>query len=123
MVLLELGCGLADGRALGEGVTGCASSWSGMLSVTTCRSGISKSRSVTSKVRGLVLLFLVEGRLVLSVHAGCIIKITFTDTFTLPPSQMCLISSKLLARCVTLVFWSNKAFWQLFCEFSGGLIK
>ena len=37
MVLLELGCGLAVREALGEGDgDGCASLWSGMLSVTTC---------------------------------------------------------------------------------------
>ena len=70
MVLLELGCGVARGEALGEGVTdGASACWSGMLSVTTCRRGISKSGSVTSNVNWL-LLFLVEGRLVLSMHAG-----------------------------------------------------
>ena len=70
MVSLELGCGVAEREALGEGDgDGCASLWSGMLSVTTCRRGISKSGSVTSKVNWL-LLFLVEGRLVLSVRAG-----------------------------------------------------
>ena len=35
-VLLEQGCGLAIGEALGEGVTVGASTRSGMLSVTTC---------------------------------------------------------------------------------------
>ena len=69
MVSLDLGCNAADGEALGVGVMDGASTWSGMLSVTTCRRGISKSGSVTSNVNGL-LLFLVEGRLVLSVHAG-----------------------------------------------------
>ena len=37
--------------------------------MTTCRRGISKSGSVTSNVRGL-LLFLAEGCLVLTVRAG-----------------------------------------------------
>ena len=40
-----------------------------------------------------------------------------------PPPQMCLNSSELLASCVVLGSWSNKAFWLLFCKFSGGLIK
>ena len=67
MVLLELGCGVAEREALGVGVTdGASACWSGMLSVTTCRRGISKSGSVTSNVNGL-LLFLVEGHLVLTV--------------------------------------------------------
>ena len=65
VVSLELGCNAADSEALGEGVTVGASTWSGMLSVTTCRSGISKSGSVTSNVR---VLFLGEGRL--TVRAG-----------------------------------------------------
>ena len=69
MVSLELGCNVADGEALGVGVTEGASAWSGMLSVTTCRKGISKSGSVTSNVTWL-LLYLVEGRLVLSMRAG-----------------------------------------------------
>ena len=70
MVSLELGCNAADGEALGKGVMDGASTWSGTLSVTTCRKGISKSGSVTSKVNGSLLLYLVEGRLVLAVHAG-----------------------------------------------------
>ena len=65
MVSLELGCNVADREALGVGVTEGASAWSGMLSVTTCRKGISKSGSVTSNVNGSLLLYLVEGRLVL----------------------------------------------------------
>ena len=70
VVLLELGCGVAEGEALGVGVTdGASACWSGMLSVTTCQRGISKSGFVTSKVNGL-LLFPVEGRLVLSMRAG-----------------------------------------------------
>ena len=69
VVSLELGCNVADGEALGVGVTEGASAWSGMLSVTTCRKGISKSGSVTSNVTWL-LLYLVEGCLVLSMHAG-----------------------------------------------------
>ena len=68
MVSLELGCTVADGEALGVGVTVCASAWSGMLSVTTCHNGISKSGSVTSNVKGLLCLG--EGRLVLTVRAG-----------------------------------------------------
>ena len=67
MVSLELGCNAAEGEALGEGVTdGASTCWSGMLSVTTCRNGISKSGSVTSNR----VLFLGEGRLVLTVRAG-----------------------------------------------------
>ena len=65
MVSLELGCNAADGEALEGGVTVGASTWSRMLSVTTCRKGISKSGSVTSNVR---VLFLGEGRL--TVCAG-----------------------------------------------------
>ena len=94
MVMLELGCGLADREALGEGGTdGCASLWSGMLSVTTCRSGISKSGSVTSKVRELVRLFLVEGCLVLSVHAGMAL-ILLTESLL---NLVCLIPLLLVA--------------------------
>ena len=64
MVSLELGCNAAEGEALGAGVTvGASTCWSGMLSVTTCRNGISKSGSVTSNVKGLLCLG--EGRLVL----------------------------------------------------------
>ena len=59
MVSLELGCNAADGEALEEGVMVGASTWSGMLSVTTCHKGISKSGSVTSNVR---VLCLGEGR-------------------------------------------------------------
>ena len=69
VVSLELGCNVADGETLGVGVTDGASAWSGMLSVTTCHKGISKSGSVTSNVTWL-LLCLVEGRLVLSMRAG-----------------------------------------------------
>ena len=66
MVSLELGCNAAEGEALMEGVTvGASACWSGMLSVTTCHNGISKSGSVTSNVR---VLFLGEGRL--TVCAG-----------------------------------------------------
>ena len=69
VVSLELGCNAAEGEALGEGVTvGASTCWSGMLSVTTCRNGISKSGSVTSNVSGLLCLG--EGRLVLTVRAG-----------------------------------------------------
>ena len=51
MVLHELGCRLADREAIGGGDgDSCASLWSGMLSVTTCHNGISKSGSVTLKV-------------------------------------------------------------------------
>ena len=71
MVSFELGCTVADGEALGEGVTvGASTCWSGMLSVTACLNGISKSGSVTSNVNGSLLLFLVEGRLVFTVRAG-----------------------------------------------------
>ena len=67
MVSLEFGCNAAEGEALEEGVTVDASTcWSGMFSVTTCRNGISKSGSVTSNR----VLFLGEGRLVLTVRAG-----------------------------------------------------
>ena len=67
VVSLELGCNAAEGEAVGGGVTdGASTCWSGMLSVTTCRSGMSKSGSVTSNR----VLFLGEGRLVLTVHAG-----------------------------------------------------
>ena len=65
VVSLELGCNAADSE--GEGVTVGASTWSGMLSVTTCRKGISKSGSVTSNVR---VLCLGEGCLILTVRAG-----------------------------------------------------
>ena len=75
MVSLKLGCNVADREALGVGVTVGASAWSGMLSVTTCCSGISKSGSVTSNVNGLLCLG--EGRLVLTVRAG-IVLILFT---------------------------------------------
>ena len=69
MVTSESGCNAAEGEALGEGVTvGASACWSGMLSVTTCRNGISKSGSVTSNVTGLLCLG--EGRLVLMVRAG-----------------------------------------------------
>ena len=69
MVSLELGCNAAEGEALGVGVTvGASACWSGMLSVTTCRNGISKSGSVTSNVKGLLCLG--EGCLVLTVRAG-----------------------------------------------------
>ena len=72
MVSFELGCTVADGEALGEGVTiGASTCWSGMLSVMTCHNGISRSGSVTSNVSGYgLLLYLVEGRLVLTVRAG-----------------------------------------------------
>ena len=71
MVSLELGCNVAEGEALGVGVMdGASACWSGMLSVTTCQRGISKSGSVKSNVNGLLLLFLVEGHLVLSVRTG-----------------------------------------------------
>ena len=68
VVSLELGCNVAEGEALGAGVmVGASTCWSGMLSVTTCRNGISKSGSVTSNVR---VLYLGEGCLVLTVRAG-----------------------------------------------------
>ena len=93
MVLLELGCGVADREALGEGDgDSCASLWSGMLSVTTCRRGISKSGSVTSKVSWL-LLFLVEGHLVLSVRAGMALILLTGSSLNL----VCLVPLLLVA--------------------------
>ena len=93
VVLLELGYGLADREALGEGDgDGCASLWSGMLSVTTCRRGISKSGSVTLKVNGL-LLFLVEGHVVLSVRAGMALILLTGSSLNL----VCLVPLLLVA--------------------------
>ena len=88
MVSLESGCNAAEGEALEEGVTVDASTcWSGMLSVTTCRNGISKSGSVTSNVNGV--LFLGEGRLVLTVRAGIALTLLTGSSLNL----VCLASS------------------------------
>ena len=93
VVLLELGCGVAEGEALGVGLMdGASACWSGMLSVTTCRRGISKSGSVTSKVNGL-LLFLVEGHLVLSMCAGMALILLTGSSLNL----VCLVPLLLVA--------------------------
>ena len=92
VVSLELGCGLAERGTLGDGIDGCVSLWSGMP-VTACLSGISKSGSVTSKVRGVLLLFLVEGRLVLMVRAGMALILLTGSSLNL----VCLVPLLLMA--------------------------
>ena len=92
VVSLELGCGLAERGTLGDGIDGCVSLWSG-TPVTACLSGISKSGSVTSKVRGVLLLFLVEGRLVLMVRAGMALILLTGSSLNL----VCLVPLLLVA--------------------------